>query len=101
MTKIPPITRIQRRRTKGFKLPEGTVCCTRPGLLGNPFETAEQYQRRWYFRDIPNWSTQREHLYEIARDPSIKHLACWCPLDKACHVDVLVAYVNQIRRIER
>jgi hypothetical protein len=29
--------RLQRKRTKGFKLPEGTVVCTRPGVLGNPF----------------------------------------------------------------
>jgi hypothetical protein len=29
--------RIQRRRTKGWRLPEGAVCVTRPGKWGNPF----------------------------------------------------------------
>ena len=24
--------RIQRKRTKGFKMPEGTISCTRPGI---------------------------------------------------------------------
>lgn len=29
--------RVQRKRTKGYKLPENTVCVTRPGKYGNPF----------------------------------------------------------------
>ena len=29
--------RIQRRRTKGWRLPEGAVCVSRPGPWGNPF----------------------------------------------------------------
>lgn len=29
--------RIQRKRTKGFRLPPNTVCVTRPGPLGNPW----------------------------------------------------------------
>ena len=32
--------RIQRKRTKGFKLPLGTVCVTRPSKWGNPFTVA-------------------------------------------------------------
>ena len=30
--------RIQRKRTKGFKLPENTVCINRPTKWGNPFK---------------------------------------------------------------
>lgn len=30
--------RIQRKRTKGFKLPENTVCVTRGTKWGNPFK---------------------------------------------------------------
>jgi hypothetical protein len=33
--------RIQRRRTKGWKAPEGTVNCTRPGKFGNPFKVGD------------------------------------------------------------
>jgi hypothetical protein len=29
--------RIQRKRTRGFRLPPNTVCVTRPGPLGNPW----------------------------------------------------------------
>lgn len=30
--------RIQRRRTKGFRLPPNTVCVDRSTKLGNPFD---------------------------------------------------------------
>ena len=30
--------RLQRRRTKGYRLPEGAVSVTRPGRYGNPWE---------------------------------------------------------------
>lgn len=29
--------RIQRRRTKGWRMPPNTICITRPGPWGNPF----------------------------------------------------------------
>ncbi len=29
--------RVQRKRTKGSRLPEGAVCVTRPGKYGSPF----------------------------------------------------------------
>ena len=35
--------RIQRKRTKGWKMPEGAVSCTRPSRYGNPFKIG-----RWY-----------------------------------------------------
>jgi hypothetical protein len=34
--------RIQRKRTAGWKLPENTVCVTRPSIWGNPFN-AKKY----------------------------------------------------------
>lgn len=33
----PPV-RIQRRRVKGWRMPENTVSVTRPGPFGNPFD---------------------------------------------------------------
>jgi hypothetical protein len=33
----PKPQRIQRQRTKGWKMPPNTVCVTRPGKWGNPF----------------------------------------------------------------
>jgi hypothetical protein len=37
--------RIQRKRTKGWKLPPNTVCVTRPGKWGNPFRVGCHYRR--------------------------------------------------------
>jgi hypothetical protein len=37
---VMPI-RIQRKRTKGWKMPENTIDCTRPGPWGNPFATSK------------------------------------------------------------
>lgn len=33
--------RIQRRRTKGWRLPPNTICVTRPGRFGNPFRIGD------------------------------------------------------------
>lgn len=37
--------RIQRKRVKGWKLPENTVCVTRPGKYGNPFAVGGWYKK--------------------------------------------------------
>lgn len=37
--------RIQRRRTAGWKLPEGAICVTRPGKWGNPFAVGQPIER--------------------------------------------------------
>lgn len=33
-------TRIQLKRTKGWKMPPGTVVCSRPGRYGNPWKVS-------------------------------------------------------------
>ena len=33
--------RIQRKRTKGWRLPDGAICTTRPGRFGNPYTAKE------------------------------------------------------------
>lgn len=35
--------RIQRRRTKGWRMPENTVCVTRPGRWGNPARIGDYF----------------------------------------------------------
>lgn len=37
--------RFQRRRTKGWRAPEGTVNCTRPSVFGNPFRIGRYYAK--------------------------------------------------------
>ena len=86
--------RIQRKRTKGFKLPAGTVCCTRPGLFGNPFGGTEavRLHREWLKRNTALSAIVRG---EIARKLSgAKFLACWCSLEKPCHVDNIIDLLN-------
>jgi hypothetical protein len=96
--------RIQRKRAKGFRLPTGTVCVTRPGKWGNPFETADEFAVA--FRMVAEsvaaapifprnpWSCDQEfrRMVVIVRDIKELHgktLACWCSLDNPCHADVL------------
>jgi len=104
--------RVQRKRTKGWKMPPNTVYVGRPSKWGNPWRvgfiqcscrtTAEcahnlfccdsrahavEMYRHW----VLNGNLRRELVkYELRG----KHLACWCPLDQPCHADVLLAVAN-------
>ena len=74
--------RVQHRRTRGWRMPENTISVTRPGPWGNPFRTVHAF-RKYLRRVMPDASALRG-----------KNLACWCPLDKECHADVWLEYVN-------
>lgn len=96
--------RIQRKRTKGWRMPPNTVSVARPGRWGNPaiigqsFE-GEVVENRMHARTIfedgvkcglegfPNVGDIRLHLLG-------KNLACFCPLDQPCHADVLLELAN-------
>jgi len=111
--------RIQRKRTKGWRMPEGAVYVGRPSKWGNPFpvglrvsvETlngdkfwdATAIDVVWMFKAwtsngavYPAHAAQRDRLLAaIARgDLRGKDLACWCPLDQPCHADVLLELAN-------
>ena len=115
--------RIQRRRTKGWKMPEGAVCVTRPGRFGNPFTIKDMREcgykgsdedlRRCCVGSFRGWATGSHEtwtgpLAEAAHKklmdglPSLrgKDLACWCPLNDKdgklvpCHADVLLELAN-------
>jgi hypothetical protein len=87
--------RIQRKRTKGWKMPPNTVSVTRPGKWGNPYKvgpgfgTAESAVDA-YRRLIAAGAYLRQNLHEIRG----KNLACWCALDQPCHADVLLEIAN-------
>lgn len=103
--------RIQRKRTKGWRMPEGAVCVDRSTRWGNPFEigcgvvirrsdgdtaslgkveTREQAVA-WYRAFISHYP----HVEQRARDQLRgRDLACWCPLDQPCHADVLLEIAN-------
>jgi len=92
--------RIQLRRVKGWKMPPNTVKVDRTTKWGNPF-TIEVYGRDvavemfcWYIKiDHPS-SSLRFKFSEVAELRG-KNLACWCPLDKPCHADVLLETANR------
>lgn len=105
-------TRIQRKRTKGWRKPEGAVYVGRPSKWGNPFEIGLHYGSsgpngewsRSVYVDSPETATA---VYQRAADlghPAIPHdkselrgkdLMCWCPLDRPCHADMLLEIANR------
>ena len=91
--------RIQRKRTKGWRMPEGAVYVGRPTKWGNRYSVAD-YGRA---RAIRNYRNDMIGALAIGVDFSElrgKDLACWCPLvDKdgnrvPCHADVLLEIAN-------
>ncbi len=95
--------RIQRKRTKGYRLPKGAICCTRPGRWGNPFRLGTRVEnvdahKNWLFgkafkNDGDKW-IKPPTLTEICQHLRGKQLACFCPLDGPCHVDTLAEIAN-------
>lgn len=115
-------TRVQRRRTKGWKKPAGAVYVGRGSKWGNPlmvceiWPTAEQVVSlfrdlvdtgeawwvsdegtRWEQRNVWRFDS-KEKLFlnpeTIRATLAGKDLMCWCPLTKPCHADVLLELAN-------
>lgn len=100
--------RIQRKRTKGWKMPKNTIYVGRGSIWGNPFKATDM---EWG-KDRPSAGalvicyeilmkqvfTKKDELsdafFETLRG---KNLACWCPLDQPCHADVLLRIANSRR----
>jgi hypothetical protein len=91
--------RIQRKRTKGWRMPENTVSVARPGFFGNPFKVGDytecQYAvdayRDW-LKDTPQGRYTQKKAIELLKG---KNLACFCPLNQPCHADVLLELANK------
>jgi hypothetical protein len=93
--------RIQRKRTKGWKLPPNTVSVTRPGKWGNPFpvevygaKEAVARHRVLMKRLMRSPSTLGIDFRESLEKLRGKNLACFCKLDQPCHADTLLALAN-------
>jgi hypothetical protein len=116
--------RIQRQRTKGYRMPEGAIYVGRPSRWGNPWRV-EYDRQRWELPFVVvqgtgthlaylgsfrapdsalHWAVQgyRRHASEcLDEDPQWlaplrgHDLACWCPLDQPCHADVLLDLANR------
>ncbi|MBA4852047.1 DUF4326 domain-containing protein [Emticicia sp. BO119] len=87
-------TRIQRKRTKGFKLPANTVCVTRGTRWGNPFKIGETMTREESIEKFKQLISNEETLKLIKQQLKGKNLACYCPVGVACHGDLLLEIAN-------
>ncbi|NKS66370.1 DUF4326 domain-containing protein [Rhodococcus hoagii] len=102
--------RIQRKRSKGWRMPEGAVYVGRPSRWGNPFKAGEG---KWMLRHsdqarvhfFPRTTQEAVDMFRliVSNDETAatiraelagKDLACWCPLDQSCHADVLLEIAN-------
>jgi len=113
------VIRVQRQRTKGYRLPPGSVYVGRPSRWGNPYHI-ERYPRlrRWLVvrRDtrsgLGSFASESEAVYWAAKGFGLvipdepdraawlqplrgaTALACWCPLTSPCHADVLIELLS-------
>lgn len=122
--------RIQRKRTKGWRSPAGTVCVSRPGRYGNPFRpyssaiirpvdvgvtvnvldgtgatgTSLKIQCGNVEECLAWYRIYAEHSIRIFRDigedwledlREASWVACWCPLNRPCHADVLIELLHR------
>ena len=92
--------RIQRQRTKGWKMPENTISVTRPGRYGNPYlvgpdGTAQECVDK-FRQNMPDFA-KRAYMQDLRG----KNLACWCKLGDPCHADVLLEIANASPPVEQ
>ncbi len=110
--------RIQRKRTKGWRMPEGALYVGRGTPWGNPWRierlSAHEYVGinpdgsengdGWGGRNFAaGWAvdcyTEALRIFGPPNDEfwgriEGRDLACWCPLDQPCHADVLLELAN-------
>jgi hypothetical protein len=110
--------RLQRKRTKGWRKPDGAIVVSRPSKYGNPFHTHVDG-----FRVHPAFCATIHYLWiearllpelaaifvgcnpmpvpptkdEIRRDLAGHDLLCWCGEGSACHADMLLHIANEVQ----
>lgn len=96
--------RIQLRRTKGWRIPEGAIVVSRPSRWGNPYRVGDEDQAgeprdaaecvRLFRYSIDHW-WPADYVTAVRAALAGHDLACWCPLDQPCHADVLLEVANR------
>lgn len=84
--------RIQRKRTRGWRMPEDAVYVGRPTRYGNPYRGTREEAVAKYEVWLRGRLSEDPHFLDPLRG---KNLACWCPLSKACHVDVILKLLEE------
>lgn len=96
--------RIQRKRIKGYRMPEGAIYVGRPTKWANPFrvgsneELGEVANAELAVKLFRDWMHHPEG-WLLPRPPELlslrgRDLACWCLLDHPCHASVLLELAN-------
>ena len=110
----PEPKRIQRKRTKGWRMPKNTIYVGRPGPWGNPFDWQDEVNPNFgdglakalckirfedwlggnlegveHLLDRQQWILN--HIHELRG----KNLACWCNGGQSCTADVLLKLANK------
>lgn len=98
--------RIQRKRTKGWRMPENTVYVGRGSTWGNPNTIEECGSAEQAVLDFGHECDKAQvfHPYEFRRWIAPlrgKNLACWCAVIShgdymPCHADVLLCLANDM-----
>jgi hypothetical protein len=97
--------RVQLRRTKGWRKPEGVIVVSRPSRWGNPFAIGDPHPDDGH----PMTRAETVALFRVhvrpggageLREADLAllrghDLACWCRPDEACHADVLLDLANR------
>ena len=87
--------RLQRKRVKGWRKPEGAVCVTRPSRWANPYREADGYSRAEAVALFEAYALKRLEAEPGWLEPLRgKDLACTCPPGELCHADVLLRLAN-------
>lgn len=101
---------VQRRRTKGFRLPEHTKCVTRPGPWANPYRVGAPlwrimpdgttYEGPARPEDVVllfDWHLQRQPELVARARLALRgyNLACYCGIGQPCHRDIWGRLLNE------
>ncbi len=97
--------RVQRKRTKGWRMPPNTRYVGRPTLFGNPFTSrgadgtdlsaiAVKRYREWLHGKRDHGCNPIRPSKAMILELRGMNLACWCAMNKPCHVDVLLEIAN-------
>jgi hypothetical protein len=97
-----PAYRFRLSRRKGDRKPERAVSCARPHRYGNPFIVATpenggnitREQAVAMFRTALFEGRLQFTVAEVRSKLRGVPLGCFCGLDQACHVDVLLEVAN-------
>jgi hypothetical protein len=92
--------RIQRSRSKGWKMPANAIYVGRPTVWGNPYVVGSKLMNGETLTAEKAVELYEQHLAANFSERDIRHclrgkdLACWCAPDEPCHADVLLRIAN-------